>query len=498
MSNDVTVSAPTVADFSPRPAAEPTGLPGYEILEEVGRGGMGVVFKARQLSLNRIVALKMVLGGRGGESGLDRFRAEAEAVGRLQHANIVQVYEIGEHDGCPFYTLEFCPNGNLSKKLDGKPLPAGEAAELVEDLARAMTAVHQSGIVHRDLKPQNVLISADWTPKVTDFGCAKTEHGSHTQTGAVFGTPGYMAPEQAEGRNKEVGPAADVWALGAILYECLTGRPPFLAANPVETLRQVVEQDPPPPRLLNRFIDPDLEKIVLKCLEKDAAMRYRSAAELAEDLRRHREGEPIHARGINLLERLHRELHRSQYDAKLRPWGTGLMLLGLLIWVEHTVTSVLLTAGVAEWPAFWFPRGAFFGLFAVWLWKYGFGGGFLPTNAIERLLWAVWLGYLLAFASIFWVARAHGYGHLEIYGAGMALSGLAWFAMGGSVWGGCYLIGLLYLLAAPAVAYYLDGSPWAPAVFGASWGATLLTVGGRYRWLGGLAGEAAENHPPAG
>jgi Protein kinase domain len=495
MSNDVTVPVPTVSDFAPRSAAGPSAVPGYEILEEVGRGGMGVVFRARQVSLNRVVALKMVLGGRGVDTALERFRAEAEAVGRLQHANIVQVYEIGEHDGCPFYTLEFCPNGNLARKLAGKPLPAAEAVELVGDLARAMTAVHRAGIVHRDLKPQNVLLSADWTPKVTDFGCAKTEHGSHTQTGAVFGTPGYMAPEQAEGRNKEVGPAADVWALGAILYECLTGRPPFLAANPVETLRQVVEQDPPPPRLLNRFIDPDLEKIVLKCLEKDPALRYHSAAELADDLRRYRDGEPIHARSVNLLERLHRELNRSQHDAKMRPWGTGLVLLGLLIWVEHTATSLLLTAGVAEWPAFWVPRSLFFGLFGVWLWQFGFGTGFLPTSAIERLLWAVWLGYVLAFASIFWVARAQGHGHLGMYGAGMALSGLAWFAMGGSIWGGCYLIGLAYLLGAPFVAYYLDGSPWAPATFGATWGVTLLVVGGRYRRLGRMA---AENRGPTG
>ncbi|HKB06057.1 MAG TPA: protein kinase [Gemmataceae bacterium] len=495
MSNDVTVSVATVADDAPRNGSEPTGVPGYEILEEVGRGGMGVVFRARQVSLNRVVALKMVLGGRGGASILDRFRTEAEAVGRLQHANIVQVFEIGEHDGCPFYTLEFCPNGNLARKLGGKPLTAGEAVELVEDLARAMTAVHRAGIVHRDLKPQNVLMSADWTPKVTDFGCAKTEHGSHTQTGAIFGTPGYMAPEQAEGRNKEVGPAADVWALGAILYECLTGRPPFLAANPVETLRQVVEQDPPPPRLLNRFIDPELEKIVLKCLEKDPALRYQSAAELAEDLRRHRDGEPIHARSVNLLERLQRELHRSQHETKFGPWGTGLMLLGVLVWAVHVSTSFLLIGGVAEWPAFWIPRGLFFVLFGVWLWKYGFGNGFLPTSAIERLLWAVWLGYLLAFAAVFWVARAQGHGHLEMYGAGMALSGLAWFAMGGSIWGGCYLIGLLFLAGAPVMAYTLDGSPWAPATFGAAWGVTLLVVGGRYRRLGRLA---AENRNPAG
>jgi hypothetical protein len=194
---------------------------------------------------------------------------------------------------------------------------------------------------------------------------------------------------------------------------------------------------------------------------------------------------------VNLLERLQRELHRSQHEAKLRPWGTGLMLLGVLILVVHTATSLLLVEGVSEWAAFWIPRAGFFVLFGVWLWKYSFGNGFLPTNAVERQLWAIWLGYILAFASVFWVMRARGEGHLEMYGAGMALSGLAWFATGGSIWGGCYVIGLLYLFAAPFVALYLDKSPWAPAAFGLSWALTLLVVGGRYRRLGRTNSEPA-------
>jgi serine/threonine-protein kinase len=490
MQHHETVPLSNVVDLSSSPAslADWQVAPGYELLEELGRGGMGVVFKARQKSLDRVVALKMVLAGRGGPEAIERFRAEAAAVGRLQHANIVQVYEIDEHEGRPFYTLEFCPNGNLTKKLDGKPLPIQDAAELVRDLARAMTAVHNAGIVHRDLKPQNVLMAADGTAKVTDFGIAKTTHEDvvQTQTGIILGTPGYMAPEQAEGRAKEVGPTADVWALGAILYECLTGRPPFLAATPVETFRQVVDQEPTPPRMLNRGIPADLEKIVLKCLEKDPDLRYRSAAELGEDLRRFLDGEPITARSVNLLERLHRELGRSQHEAKLRPWGTGLILLGMLIFLVHSGTSVLLTSGVSEWPAFWIPRSIFLVLFGVWLWKFRYGASFLPTNAIERLLWAVWMGYLFAFASIFWVTRSQGHGHLEMYGAGMALSGLAWFAMGGSIWGGCYIIGLLYMIAAPFMTL-LDGSSWAPAVFGLAWGITLLIVGLRYRRLGARA-----------
>jgi serine/threonine-protein kinase len=488
MSDDLTVTAGSAIDLSSPPGNEVAaagGIPGFDLLEELGRGGMGVVYKARQVSLNRVVALKMILTGRAGPDGMERFRAEAEVIGRLQHVNIVQVYEIDEHEGQPFYALEYCPNGNLTKRLDGKPLPARDATELVRDLAKAITAVHRAGIVHRDLKPQNVLLAADGTPKITDFGVAKTTTGvgSHTQTGAILGTPGYMAPEQAEGHTKDVGPTADVWALGAILYECLTGRPPFLAATPVETMRQVLDQDPLPPRVLNRGIDPDLERIALKCLEKEPAIRYQSAAELGEDLSRYLDGEPISARSINILERLQRALSRSQHEAKLRPWGNALILLGALIFAVHTTTSLLLEAGVTEWPAFWIPRSIFFVLFGVWLWKYHYGSSLLPTNAVERQLWAIWLGYLIAFVSIFWVTRSQGHGHLEVYGAGMALSGLAWFAMGGNIWGGCYVIGLFFLVAAPFMTF-LDGSHWAPAVFGLAWGLTLLVVGLRYRRLG--------------
>jgi eukaryotic-like serine/threonine-protein kinase len=217
-------------------AAYPS-IPGYEILDKLGEGGMGVVYKARQLKLDRVVALKMILsGGLARVAELARFQTEAEAIARLQHLNIVQVHEVGEHEGQPFFSLEFCPNGSLDKKLKGTPLPPREAAGLVQTLARAMQAAHDKNVIHRDLKPANVLLAEDGIPKIADFGLAKKlDETGQTQTGAVMGTPSYMAPEQAEGK-KEVGPAADVYALGAILYECLTGRPPFKAANSFDTL----------------------------------------------------------------------------------------------------------------------------------------------------------------------------------------------------------------------------------------------------------------------
>src|SRR5262245_30991858 len=233
---DATLPPPAATNLPPTSphagTAEGPLVPGYEVLGELGRGGMGVVYKARQAGLNRVVALKMVLaGGHAGPAELARFRVEAEAVARLQHPNIVGVFEVGEAGGRPFLSLEFCPEGSLEQRLGGTPLPPEEAARLVETLAGAMHAAHRTGVVHRDLKPANVLLGADGTPKVSDFGLAKRlgEAAGQTATGAVLGTPSYMAPEQAEGR-KDVGPAADVYALGAILYECLTGRPPFKAA----------------------------------------------------------------------------------------------------------------------------------------------------------------------------------------------------------------------------------------------------------------------------
>jgi WD40 repeat protein len=310
------------AEAGPVPAR--AEVPGYEILTELGRGGMGVVYQARQIMLNRVVALKMVLGGgHADEANLARFRTEAEAVARLQHPNIVQVFEVGENGGLPFFSLEYCPGGSLDKKLSGTPLPPGEAAALVEQLAWAMHAAHTKGVLHRDLKPANVLLAEDGTPKVTDFGLAKKlGEAGRTATGAVMGTPSYMAPEQAGG-NKEIGPAADVYALGAILYECLTGRPPFKAATLLDTLAQVLADDPVPPRRLQPKVPRDLETVCLKCLHKEPARRYASAEALADDLRRFLAGEPIAARPVGWLERVAKWARR-------RPTAAALLGVSLL------------------------------------------------------------------------------------------------------------------------------------------------------------------------
>ncbi len=257
---------PTGEGGGPRePAGEiPAGgpaVPGYEICRELGRGGMGVVYLARQIGLDRLVALKMILAGsHASQEDLVRFRAEAEAAARLQHPNIVQVYEVGQAHGLPYFSLELCTGGSLEKKLARTPWPARKAAQLVELLARAVHCAHQRQVVHRDLKPANVLLTEDGTPKITDFGLAKRlDAVGQTRSGALMGTPSYMAPEQAQGRSREVGSHTDVYALGALLYECLTGRPPFLAETSLDTVLQVIQDEPVPPTRLAPSCPRDLE-----------------------------------------------------------------------------------------------------------------------------------------------------------------------------------------------------------------------------------------------
>jgi WD40 repeat protein len=302
-----------------RSAPEHVGIPGYEVLQELGRGGMGVVYKARQIAADRVVAVKMILSGAmAGEEERRRFRTEVAAAARLQHPNVVQLFEVGEAGGCPFFSLEFVDGGSLADRLDGTPWDGARAAALVAGLADAMQAAHQLGVVHRDLKPANILLTANGQPKIGDFGLArKLDETGQTVSGVVVGTPSYMAPEQAGGKVREVGPAADVYALGAILYELLTGRPPFKGATTLDTLAQVAATDPVPPRQLQPRTPRDLETICLKCLEKTPARRYASAKALGDDLRRFADGLPILARPASAPEKLVRWARRRPAVALL-------------------------------------------------------------------------------------------------------------------------------------------------------------------------------------
>jgi hypothetical protein len=318
-------------------------IDGYDIGEILGRGGMGLVFKARQKALKRDVALKIVVSGaHAGAEERARFRTEAEAVARLGHPGIVQIYEVGEQAGCPYLALEFVGGGSLAQQLDGTPMAPRRAAELVRNLAQAVQHAHEQGIVHRDLKPANVLLTQAGNPKIADFGLAKlldVERG-HTHTGAVLGSPSYMAPEQAAGKVRAIGPATDVYALGAILYELLTGRPPFVGASLLETLDQVRAHDPAPPHVLQPRVPADLATICLKCLEKNAADRYPTAAALASDLDRFLRGEAIAARKLTAWGQAARLLRHSRVDANIGAWATLIFTLAPLPLLIHVAVFV--------------------------------------------------------------------------------------------------------------------------------------------------------------
>ena len=324
-----------MAEMHPSDSSLPS-VPGYEVESVLGRGGMGAVYKARHLKLNRPVAIKMLLAGvYASPAEKARFLNEAEAVARLNHPHVVHIYELGEMEGRPYFTMEFAGGGTLGDKLAGIPRPSREAAALVSTLADAVEFAHRRGIVHRDLKPSNILLNEEGAAKVSDFGLARDVSGAAnvTLTGVRVGTPSYMAPEQALGNALAVGPATDVYALGAILYEMLTGRPPFRGESSEATLRQVIEEDPAAPSRLNLQVPRDLETICLKCLRKDPGRRYATASALGDDLRRFRTGEPILARPVGPLERATKWVRR-------RPGATAGAAASLLL-VAAMATVIL-------------------------------------------------------------------------------------------------------------------------------------------------------------
>jgi serine/threonine protein kinase len=341
-----------------------TVVAGYELLEELGRGGMGVVFKARQTSLGRLVALKMILaGGFERPEGRERFLAEGAAVARLHHPNVVQIIECGTHDDRPYFSMELCEGGSLAQRLRGGPLAPREAAALLRPVAEGVQAAHDQGIIHRDLKPGNILLAsggreppagkpsalgprplAEFIPKISDFGLAKQTNTDLTRSGTVFGTPSYMAPEQTVDA-RAVDHRADVYALGAILYECLTGRPPFQAADLLDTLDQVRHREPMPVRQLQPSVPRELETICLTCLAKEPQRRFATAGALADDLGRFLQGEPIRARPGSQLARLTRWCQRPE---RVRDAGRLAILLhgALAVWKALALALVALGIGI--------------------------------------------------------------------------------------------------------------------------------------------------------
>ena len=426
--------------FVPGVTPLPAMLGDYELLEEIGRGGMGVVYRANQRSLGRTVALKMLLR-RDLASGADiaRFRSEAEAAAQLDHRGIVSIFEVGESDGLPFYSMRFIEGTTLAKRLAAGSIPSREAAALLAKVADAVQAAHDRGVLHRDLKPSNILIDASGQPHVSDFGLAKRIEAdqSVTHTGAILGTPCYMSPEQAAGSRGDVGPQSDVWSLGAILYQMLTGRPPFQAANPMDTLLAVLETDPPLPRLLAPDVNRDLEMIALKTLQKPQELRYASAGDLAADLRAYLSGDPLSARSGGLADiaaRLFRETHHA---VVLENWG--------LLWMWHSVvllslcvtTDVLAWQGVTtRWPYLVLWAGGL-ALWAPIFWALRHRTG--PVTAVERQIAHIWGGSVIASVMLFWVEALLGLPVLTLSPVLALLAGLVFFAKAGILSGAFYI-----------------------------------------------------------
>ena len=374
----------------------------YELLAEIGRGGMGVVYKARQISLNRVVALKMILRGESAApADVARFRAEAQSVARLEHPQIVPVYEVGENDGQLYFTMKCIVGDTLSRRLEEGPLPAREIARMLEAVCRGVHFAHTRGVLHRDLKPSNILLDRHGEPHVTDFGLAKRIEAddSITQSGAIIGTPTHMSPEQAAGIRGHVGPASDVYSIGVILYQMLTGRPPLQGASPVDTVLLVLEQEPLAPRLVNPRADRDLEMIALKCLQKPPDLRYASAGELADDFAAYLADEPISARSGRFTQVLARWFRETHHAPILQNWG--------MLWIWHSL--VLLVICVATNWLQW--RGEMSRLPYILLWIAGLGAWASifwalrrragPVTFVERQIAHVWAASLAAIAGLF-------------------------------------------------------------------------------------------------
>jgi hypothetical protein len=426
--------------FVPGSTPLPARFGDYTLLEELGRGGMGIVYRAMQESLGRTVAVKMLLRrDLASPADLARFRSEAEAAAQLDHPGIVSILEVGEHDGLPFYSMRFIEGTTLARRLAEGSVTPREGARLLAKVADAIHAAHGRGVLHRDLKPSNILIDAAGEPHVSDFGLAKRLEAdqSVTHTGAILGTPCYMSPEQAAGSRGEIGPSSDVWSLGAILYQMLTGRPPFQASNPMDTLLAVLESDPPVPRSIDRHVDRDLEMIALKSLQKPQELRYASAGALAADLRAFLAGDPVAARSGGLADvaaRLFRETHHA---VVLENWGLLWMWHSVVVLALSVITDVLAWQHLASrWP-YLILWGGGLALWAPIFWALRHRAG--PVTAVERQIAHVWGGTVLASVLLFWVEALLGQPVLTLSPVLALLAGLVFFAKAGILSGAFYI-----------------------------------------------------------
>jgi serine/threonine protein kinase len=451
-----------------------------ELLQELGRGAMGVVYKARDIRLNRVVAVKVMRQERFADADdAERFHRDAELLASLHHPNIVQIYQAGEAETGPYFAMELVEGGSLAhKRAEGwLPTPA-QAADLVRALAEAIQHAHNAGVVHRDLKPANVLLQVEKNvplpqsaiPKITDFGLAKKLDASSslTGTGVIVGTASYMAPEQAAGDSKHVGPAADIYALGAILYELLTGRPPFVGASLVETLEQVRTGEPWLVRQLCPTAPRELETICLKCLNKNPRDRYASAGELADELRDFVNGRAIKTRPVGLLQRLARTVNQTGLIADYHNYSVSYLVSGFVFLALYPAVFLLVRWDGPEWLiwlAIFGPSTMLFRIFRQH--RYPWNG--MITWIPDRLLWSIWIGHFLTDLTMCVAIRLSGRTLAETVEINFiikaALTGMAFFIMGSDYWGRYYLYGLAWWAAAALI------------VFVPAWGALVFAGG---------------------
>ncbi len=424
----------------------------YDLLEEVGRGGMGVVYRAYQRSLDRIVALKMIPNAAFAASqDLARLRAEALAAARLNHPNIVPVYEVGEHNGQPWFSMQFVEGMTLSQRLADGPLNAELAVKLLIPVVEAIGTAHRAGVLHRDLKPSNVLITPDGEPFVTDFGLAKrvpvpNDPMSHGQTndeanltlsGTILGTPSWMSPEQAAGQTDSIDVTTDVYSLGAVLYAMLTGRPPFQSSSPLDTLLMVLEQDPPAIRVLNSRIDADLEMVVMKCLQKPRDLRYSSTDALAADLRAWLNHEPVSARKSSIMNVITRLFRESHHAAILQNWGLLWMWHSLVLLILCLTTNAFQFSGVTSrlpYVGLWVVG---LGLWAAIFWNLRSRSG--PITSVERQIAHIWGGSMVASSMLFWVEYVLREPVLEFSPVLGCIAGIVFLAKAGMLSGQFYV-----------------------------------------------------------
>ena len=460
-----TQSQPSAPQVPQAPLTLPCAFGDFELQEEIGRGGMGIVYKAWDQKLQRHVALKMLLrGSQASASDLARFDQEIRAAACLNHPNIVPIFAIGNENGQGYFVMKLVTGRTLAALVKDGPLPPRRAAAYVLTIAQAIHHAHARGVLHRDVKPSNILIDADDQPLVTDFGLAKRVEGgaSLTGTGAILGTPSYMSPEQAEGSQRPVGPGTDVYSLGAVLYELLTGRPPFLAATPLDTLLLVVAEEPVRPRALNPRIDADLDLICRKCLEKHAQHRYASAADLAGDLQAYLNGEPVSARSSSLIyfvSRLFRETHHAPV---LENWGLLWMWHSLQVVLLCLVTSLMHAAGVSSHWAYLALWGIGLAVWGTIFWNLRRRGG--PVTFVERQIAHIWGAAVAGSIGMFLIEVLLGLPVLLLSPVLAVLAGVVFTVKAAMLSGWFYLAAAASFLTAVPMA--LVGPRWGVMLFG--------------------------------